>query len=81
MSPEQEQEKGTSGTQRVGGMLDELMVGMQRRRELRMTRGGEEDVREQEVEEGGEVEEDAAEGGSRLIRARSSDSDSDGWDD
>jgi len=80
-SPEQEQEGGASGTQRVGGMLDELMVGMQRRRELLMTRGGEGDVLEQEVEEGGGGKEGAAEGGSRLIRARSSDSGSDGWDD
>jgi hypothetical protein len=62
-------------------MVDELVVGMQRRRELLMTRGGEEDLHEQEVEEGGGGIEGATEGGSRLIRARSSDSDSDGWDD
>jgi len=79
--PKPEQEDGTSGTKRVGGMVDELVVGMQRRRELLMTRGGEEDLREQEVEEGGGGIEGATEGGSRLIRARSSDSDSDGWDD
>lgn len=79
--PKQEQEGGTSGTRRVEGMVDELVVGMQRRRELLMTRGEEEDVHEQEVEEGGGGMEGATEGGSRLIRARSSDSDSDGWDD
>lgn len=77
--PKQEMEGETSGTKRVGGMVNELVERMQRRRELLMTCGGEDFV--QEVEEERVGEEGATDGGSRLTRTRSSDSDSDGWDD
>jgi len=71
--PVQKAEEEISGTKRVGGMVNELVERMQLRRELLMTRGGE--------DFGEEGEQRATGSDSRMIRTRSSESDSDGWDD
>ena len=75
-SPAGKNDGWATGTKRVGGMLDELVSVMQRRRELLATRHLEE---EDGQGGGGEGRRQAAAG--RAQDGAGSDSDSDGWED